>query len=131
MKATHGIIPSQARHRLAAPSTWPWLPTAERGVLAKHALCAECGAVGAIGGERPLAWGTLLNVLATLYRRLEDSGIRVTTSQRRLVARRLVEAGVADTFGLTRHGQLELVERAIADMVSLSQTAVRTYLRSC
>lgn len=134
---TDGRVPDDApapdrRHAVAAPDRWPWLPTHDANVLARHPYCERCGAVKVLGREAGVKFGTLVNILAKLKRRLaQHDGAKVTEAQQRLILKRLKAEQADDRFAVPRSGQLDLLARAVADSTGLDADHVRAVLRSC
>lgn len=118
-------------HDVAAPEHWPWLPTQDDDGLARHPYCEECGAIKAIGRDAGLDFGTLVNILSTLERRLRDHGHRVTEAQHRLILKRLRIHEADDGFAMPRSGQLDQLAEAVATYTGLDQDHVRALMRSC
>lgn len=120
------------RHAVATPDRWPWLPTHDANVLARHPYCERCGAVKVLGREAGVKFGTLVNILAKLKRRLaQHDGAKVTEAQQRLILKRLKAEQADDRFAVPRSGQLDLLARAVADSTGLDADHVRAVLRSC
>lgn len=119
------------RHQVAAPEKWPWLPTQEDQGLAKHPYCEECGSVKALGSESGLKFGTIVNIVGRLRRRLRDLGHTVTEAQQRLILQRLRVEDADDRFAIPRSGQLRLIVEAVHDHTELDEDLIRDVLRSC
>lgn len=129
--AEHATSAFHSEHRIPTSDQWPWLPIEGNGVLAHHPYCSDCGLVRAVGSNRAVDLGGLVNLMARLYRALREGGHKITEAQRRLVMARLRSAGADDSFGLTRASQQRLVSKVIGGALGLPAAVVETYLRSC
>lgn len=108
----------------------PWLPKQDRGDLAPHPFCPDCGEVQAVDGPPALDRGGLVNLISRLEELLEREGHVVTEVQKRILMKRLVEAGADDGFGLTRKRQLVMIAQTAEEILGLPETVVYSYLRT-
>lgn len=115
-------------HGLIHPEARPWLPKQERGDLAPHPYCPECGEVKALGGRTGLDKGGLVNLVSQLEKDLEREGHVVTDVQKRLLMKRITERDLDDAYGFTRNRQLELVAEMAGEILGLPTNVVRSYL---
>lgn len=114
----HGVIHHEDR---------PWLPKMERGDLAPHDYCPDCGEVKARG--RPaLDKGGIVNLIADATKKLEDAGHKVTSVQKRLIMQRIEEAGADDAYGLTKDKQLAMVAQIAGPLLGIPEAVMKTYL---
>lgn len=128
----HGVAdPARCpEHGTIHPDDRPWLPKLEKGDLAPHPYCPDCGEVKALGGQKGLDRGGLVNLIADLERLLEREGHTVTDVQKRLIFNRITDKGLDDAYGFTRKHQLSLVAEIAGEILGLPETVVMSYLRS-
>lgn len=125
--AVEGLLCEE--HGEIHPDERPWLPKLERGDLAPHPYCPECGEVEA-RGPSGLDRGGLVNLISRLEDLLEREGHVVTEAQKRIILKRLTEAGADDGYGLTRKRQLTIVAQVAGTILGITETALMSYLRS-
>lgn len=132
--ATHqGVFvgaPTLHVHRIAAPSTWPWLPTRKGGPMVQHPFCEVCGLIKAIGSERPLKQGGIVNLVAALSERFTATGRKVTEAQRRLINKKLTALQVEDTFAYTRASQLAVFVQVFGDYTGVPKDIVVSHMEN-
>lgn len=121
------LVPGH-EHRIADKQDWPHLPVRRGGAVAAHPYCAECGMVKSIGADRALDHGGLMNRLARLRERLQDSGYVFTDVQKRLVVRRLEDQDAGDAFVRDRASQDVLVAEAVGRALGVPPRVIATYL---
>lgn len=123
--------PQGCEHQNAPPRSWPWFPTQNHGHLEKHPWCRKCGQVAAVGGERALNYGGLVNELALIERRLAQGGRRLTEAQKRLILRHLRELNATDRYALTRTAQARLFYQTIERYTGLTPAVLESYIHAC
>lgn len=122
-------VPFQCpEHGTVHPDDRPWLPKLERGDLAPHHYCPECGQVEGRGGRQGLDRGGWANRLARLKELLEREGYVCTEAQRRLIFKRILADDLDDAYGFTLERQLVIVSGIASEILALPENVVLSYL---
>lgn len=119
------------RHTIAPPEQWPWLPKHDSEDLAQHPYCERCGAVKIVGTHAGLSFGTLVNIVGRLRRRLRQNNHKITEAQQRLILQRLRVERADDGFALPRSTQIETVAQTVHHYTGIDTRYIKGVLRSC
>ncbi len=115
-------------HGTVHPDDRPWLPKLEKGDLAPHAYCPDCGQVQGRGAKRGLDRGGLVNRISRLETMLERDGYVCTQAQKRLIFQRIDKQDLDDAYGLTRGTQMLLVTEIASEILGVPPTVIHAYL---
>lgn len=115
-------------HGEVHPDERPWLPKLEKGDLAPHAYCPDCGQVQGKGPKRGLDRGGLVNKISRLAELLERDGYVCTQAQKRLIFKRIDEKDLDDAYGLTRGTQMLLVTEITSEILGVPESVIHAYL---